>query len=288
MKKDDELTESNSLIPSSGQALARRSGALVVRGIRDLEATERAYAEAESERGAEYEVAEKFADAAIHYRNAAELGHAGAQFRLAEMYKGGKGVEQSLQEAQIWFGRIREAAERGESEAQFSLALMFSGGLGVEQDDAEAAKWMRRAAEQGDAYAAVHLAICYDSGLGVSEDHEEGERWLLKAVARGNPLACYFLGLNCLEAEDFVRAYMWFELGAIKGGVEPGKLLCKMWRYPDDGKEQCKMWRYFIEGRLSASQIAEAERLAREWEATVDKAQSRSSTDGTPIQADWA
>jgi len=259
MKKDNEPTESNSLVPTSGQALARRSG----------ESTERAYAEAELQRGIECEKAERFADAAAHYRNAAELGHAGAQLFLARMYRMGRGIEQN--EAETWLRRIREAAEQGESEAQFSLALTFSEGLGVGQDQAEATKWLRRAEEQGDSYAAVYLSLCYHSGLGVPEDHEEEKRWLLKAVARGNPLACFFLGLNCLHEEDLVGAYMWFELGAIKGGAEPGQELCKIWRYPDDGKEQCKLYRWFIEGRLSASQIAEAKRLAREREAAVDK-----------------
>ncbi|MGA9980697.1 MAG: tetratricopeptide repeat protein, partial [Candidatus Sulfotelmatobacter sp.] len=225
MKKDDEPTESDSLVPTSGQALARRSGALVVRGIRDLEATDRAYAEAELERGVECEVAEKFADATVHYRNAAELRHAQAQFYLAGMYQEGRGIEQNLQEAQVWFGRIREAAERGESEAQVSFASMFHHGLGVVQDYVEAAKWTRRAAEQGDANAAVSLALCYHHGRGVPEDHEEEERWLLKAAAKGSAHACYFLGSSymdttrqtvCHHEQDLIKAYMWFKIGATK------------------------------------------------------------------------
>jgi TPR repeat protein len=269
MNKDDEPTESNSLVRTSGQALAKRSSALVVRGIRDLEATDRAYAEAEFESGVECEGAEKFADAAAHYRNAAELQHAQAQFFLAGMYQEGRGVEQNVQEAQVWFGRIREAAERGESEAQVSFALMFHHGLGVGQDYAEAAKWHRRAAEQGDANAAVSVALDYHNGRGVPEDHEEEERWLLKAAAKGNANACYFLGSSymgttrrtvCHHEEDVMKAYMWFKLGATK---------------EDGRKEQgtCEVLCVFLlrQGQLSASQIVEAERLAREWEAAVDK-----------------
>src|ERR1035441_6273219 len=40
MSDKDESAESNYLVPSSGQALARRSDALVTRGIRDLEKAE--------------------------------------------------------------------------------------------------------------------------------------------------------------------------------------------------------------------------------------------------------
>lgn len=40
MGKEQESTASNYLVPSAGNALARRSDALVVRGLRDLEAVE--------------------------------------------------------------------------------------------------------------------------------------------------------------------------------------------------------------------------------------------------------
>jgi TPR repeat protein len=284
MKNDDQLTDSNSLIPTSGQALARRSDALVIRGIRDLEATERVYAEAEFEKGVECEGAENFADAAIHYRIAAELRHARAQFFLAGMYQEGRGIEQNVQEAETWFRRIREAAEQGEGEAQMSLALMFHHGLGAVQDYAEAAKWWRRAAEQGDASAEVSLALCYHHGRGVPEDHKEEEHWLLKAAAKGKANACFYLGHSymdttrrtaCHHEEDLVKAYMWLKVGAMREDVEKEPKTCKA---------LCVF--LLRQGQLSSAQIAEAERLAREWEAAVDKPTPHSSIDGTPRRSD--
>ena len=262
----------------------------MVRGIRDLEATQRAYAEAEVKKGFECESAKKFADAVVHYRNAAEFGHFGAHFRLGEMYQAGRGVPQSSQEASVWLARIREAAERGDKEAQVKFGFMYCVGVGVTRDYAEAVSWWRRADEQGDAEAAAHLSSAYHWGHGVPEDHEEEERWSLRAAAQGNPWACYQLGIRhvgggkmgpaellpeappevhrvfanvqerdivCKHEEDLVKAYMWFKLGAMKEGL---------------GQGMCEIWCELIHGGLSASQIAEAERLAREWEAAVDKA----------------
>ena len=56
-------------------------------------------------------------------------------------------------------------AEQGVVNAQFRLAQMYYEGLGVEQDYKEAVKWYRLAAEQRNEGAEVNLAIMYDEGL---------------------------------------------------------------------------------------------------------------------------
>jgi len=53
-------------------------------------------------------------------------------------------------QAAAWF---RQAAEQGHAGAQFSLGLMYDNGWGVPEDDAEAAFWYRKAAEQGEVRA---------------------------------------------------------------------------------------------------------------------------------------
>ena len=80
------------------------------------------------------------------YRNAAEQGHAVAQYNLGCCYDNGTGVEQSDEEAAKWY---HEAAEQGHADAQFMLGLRYAHGEGVEQSTEEAAKWFRKAAEQG-------------------------------------------------------------------------------------------------------------------------------------------
>ena len=44
---------------------------------------------------------------------------------------------------------IRQAAEQGHADAQYNLGLMYDRGDGVPENDAEAVKWYRMAAEQG-------------------------------------------------------------------------------------------------------------------------------------------
>ena len=58
-------------------------------------------------------------------------------------------------------------AEQGVVNAQFRLAQMYYEGLGVEQDYKEAVKWFRLVAEQGDAEAQRSLGEMYDEGQGV-------------------------------------------------------------------------------------------------------------------------
>jgi TPR repeat protein len=270
MGKEQESTAGNDLVQSSGQALARRSDALVVRGIRDIAVAERLPAMAEFERGLECAVrawgnerraersaaAESLAQAVVHYRKASELGHAQAQYNLGEMYLTGRGVKQNPQEAARWFAIIREAAERGDGEAQASFALMYSNGLGVEHDDTKAAHWWRRAAEQRVARAESCLAGSYHAGSGVPEDHEEEEHWFRKASAHGDANAAMELGLmhtdvrKCVPSKkDLAKAYMWFRVAAFLGSPRGQRGCGKV------GKE------------LSPSQIAEAEQLAKEWYA---------------------
>jgi uncharacterized protein len=256
MDNEQESTPGNDLVLSSGQALARRSDALVIRGVCELEAAERLRAMAEFERGLVCAVAKSLAQAAVHYRKAAELGHAQAQFNLAEMYLIGSGVNHNPEEAAQWFARIRESAERGDGEAQASFALMYSDGLGVETDDAKAVHWWRRAAEQRVVRAECCLAGLYHAGCGVPQDHEEEDRWFRRASAHGDADAAMELGLiyygvrKCGPSKkDLVKAYMWFRVAAFLESPRGQRGCDKV------GKE------------LSPSRIAEAEQLAKEWYA---------------------
>ena len=64
-------------------------------------------------------------DAARLYRQSAELGYAGAQNNLGDLYETGQGVPQSGKAAIYWYTR---AAERGEPTAYLSLASLLSEG----------------------------------------------------------------------------------------------------------------------------------------------------------------
>ena len=68
---------------------------------------------------------------------------------------------------------------------------------------------------------------------------------------QGRPDALYNLGLAYSTGQgvevDYVTAHKWFNLAAIKGS------------------ELAKSWRAQISSEMNTSQIAEAQRLAREW-----------------------
>lgn len=68
---------------------------------------------------------------------------------------------------------------------------------------------------------------------------------------QGRADALYNLGLAYSTGQgvgvDFVAAHKWFNLAAMRG------------------VEEAKRWRAQISGEMNGSQIAEAQRLAREW-----------------------
>ena len=71
-------------------------------------------------------------------------------YEKGEQYYYGKDVAQSFKDAVKWY---REAAEMGHPDAQFKLGACYEKEKGVAKNLAEAVKWYRKAAKQGDEYA---------------------------------------------------------------------------------------------------------------------------------------
>jgi TPR repeat protein len=145
--------------------------------------------------------------------------------------------------------------EQGVAYAQDRLALMYRQGRGgLPQDYAEAAKWVRKSAEQGDAIAQAYLGTLYLQGVGVAHDYAEAANWLRKAANQGDAPAQWWLG-GMYEAgwgvpQDYVVAHMWFNLLAAQG----------------DFKSASK--RDELAAKMTPDQLAEVQRLAREWKPT--------------------
>lgn len=202
-------------------------------------------------------VPQDHAEAAKWYRQAAEQGHAEAQNSLGEMYDQGQGVPQDHAEAAKWY---RLAAEQGHAEAQNSIAAKYDQGQGVTQDRAEAAKWYRKAAEQGQAVAQNRLGEMYDQGQGVKRSKVEAVKWYRKAAEQGHAKAAYKLGLWHMRSarhgasKDRVQAFMWLRAAASRLGPEDRNL-----------QDHALKLRNEIEAKMTAQEIAEAERLASEW-----------------------
>ena len=138
------------------------------------------------------------------------------------------------------------------------LAGMYFAGKGVPQNDAEAVKWYRLAAEQGDARAQFNLGVKYAKGEGVPQDDTEAVKWFRLAAQQGDARAQNNLGRMYVRGEgvpqDYVQAHMWFNLAAS--------------RYPASEAEKhddAVHHRDIIAAKMTPAQIAEAQRLAREW-----------------------
>ena len=183
----------------------------------------------------------------------AESGDSKAQFRLGVMYDNGEGVAQDYGEALKWY---RKAAEQGNTTAQFNLGLMYARGEGTLQDDKEAVKWYRKAAEQGNATAQFNLGVMYTNGEGVPQDYKEAVKWYRRAAEQGYASAQLNLGVMYANGEgvvqDYVTAHVWYNLAGIHGD------------------EKAREYRDRIAEKMTPSQIAEAQRRAREWKSKSD------------------
>jgi hypothetical protein len=154
---------------------------------------------------------------------------------------------------------LRPLAEQGDAGAQLHLGIMYAGVPGIPQDYAEAVKWYRLAAEQGDASAQYTLGIMYALGEGVPQDYAEVVKWYRLAAEQGDAFAQLELGIMYADgegvAQDYVLSDMWFSLAAAH---LPADVI-------DVIEETAATQRYIIEKRMTPAQVAEAQRLAREW-----------------------
>ena len=187
-------------------------------------------------------------------RPLADQGLAKEQERLGALYYGGHGVPQDYTEAVKWF---RPAAEQGDANALYALGLMYHNGQGVPQDYTEAVKWFRLAVLWGRANAQYNLGFMYANGQGVPQDYTEAVKWFRLAAERGDANAQYVLGLMYESghgvSQDYILTHMWFDLSATQGT-----------KIAVTGRDR-------IERQMAPAQIAEAQKLAREWKAKPEE-----------------
>jgi len=109
-------------------------------------------------------------------------------------------------------------------------------------------------ANQGNAIAQNILGRLYVTGEVVAQDYTEAVKWFRLAAEQGHRGAMKTLSFLYWGGEgvarDYVEAYMWYSLAATLGN------------------EATRDARDVIAGAMSPAQIAEAERLAREWLAS--------------------
>jgi hypothetical protein len=185
---------------------------------------------------------------AKQYLKAAEQGNAKAQNSLGDCYQTGKGVPWDLAEGARWY---RKSAEQGNIDGQSSLGACYEFGLGVIVDGTEAAKWYRKSAEQGNTIAQRYLGLLYTSGTPLPKNFAEAVKWFRMAAEQGDVFAQMGLG-RCYEQGEGVErniteAYKWMSLSAAQGDMlAPSGVLR-------------------VQTQMTAEQIAEAQRLIREF-----------------------
>jgi TonB family protein len=158
--------------------------------------------------GAIYEVADAMwhgrgmpmdkSKALSYYMSAAQLGHAKSQYEIGAAYSNGIGVVRDEPKAMPW---LIKAAEQGNSYAQVALADLLAKGVDGAPDHQAAANWYRKAAEGGDDLGQRRLAQCYLTGKGVDKDAAQAVFWLRKAAEQRQPKAEAILAVLYLRGE---------------------------------------------------------------------------------------
>src|SRR3990170_2456211 len=149
----------------------------------------------------------------------------------------------------------------------FHISMAASGFGGQFEDDtaayergdyATAFRLMKPLAGKGDAKAQHNLGVMYDKGQGVPQNYTEAVKWYRRAAEQGLPEAQFNLGSMYYNGQgvpqDYILAHMWLNLAAS--------------RYPASVKKDLNdavNYRGIVDSLMTPAQIAEAERLAREW-----------------------
>jgi TPR repeat protein len=146
----------------------------------------------------------------------------------------------------------RPLAEKGDANAQYNLiGVLYHNGHGMPHDYGLARHWWEQDAAQGNAMAQVNLGTLYLEGMGVSEDYQMALFWFCLAANQEDALAQAKLGVMYQRGngvpQDFVQAHMWFNLSET------------------NGEKIAAEFRDALTKQMTPSQIAEAQRLVREW-----------------------
>ena len=144
---------------------------------------------------------------------------------------------------------LLKRARTGNRNSQYKLACSYD--FDLPKDRRRAAYWYRKVAEQGHAEAQFRLGFAYRHGFHIPQDDAEAVKWFRKAAEQGVAKAQVMLGLMYAMGQgvpqDYVQAHMWSTLAAAQGSQGAAKIRDK----PAE--------------RMTREQIAEAQRLAREW-----------------------
>lgn len=184
-----------------------------------------------------------------------------AQERLGSLYERGKGTAQDPAAAAKWYAK---AAGQGDVLAQAHLGRLYRLGSGVPRDAAAAAKWSIKAATQGNALAQANLGHMALAGFGLPADPAAAAGWFKKAADQGDAEAMLALAMLAEAGKgvpkDVVQAYKWYTLASVDDG-----------EYEDELFARAKQGRDALAARMTAAQIAQADKLAADWKPSAKR-----------------
>jgi len=130
-------------------------------------------------------------------------------------------------------------------------------------DYATALKEWQSLADRGDPEAAFRLGAMYERGVGVSAEPSQAVKWYQRAADQGHAKAQFALGRLYADGrgilQDYVEAHKWLNLASSKGDQQAAKLRDK------------------IAVQMTPAQVAEAQRLAKEWKPASSQPPSTSN-----------
>jgi TPR repeat protein len=146
---------------------------------------------------------------------------------------------------------LRKSAEKGDASAQFRLGQLYDEGTGVPKDYRQAMEWFEKAAKQGHVGAQINLGTLYLQGEGAPQSDQMALFWFRQAAEQGDALAFAKLGWMSAQGrgvlQDFIQAHKWYNLAAANGHGKAAE------------------YRDALAKQMTPAQIAEAQKLAREW-----------------------
>ncbi|MCH7831640.1 MAG: sel1 repeat family protein [Proteobacteria bacterium] len=123
-----------------------------------------------------------------------------------------------------------------------------------------------KGAKQGNPFEQFNLGLMYYKGRGTAQDYTKAVNWWRRAAEQGFTEALNNLGMSYGNGDgveqDYVQAHKWFDLAAS--------------RHPPGRKRRnSERDRDFLAKKMTAAQIAEAQRLAGEWMAAFDNRENK-------------
>jgi uncharacterized protein len=160
----------------------------------------------------------------------------------------------------------RVKGEQGDTTAYYELGSRYERGKGVLQNYQKAFKWYRKTAlfsKVPDPISTFQVGRMFISGRGVSQDLQTGFEWVKASADVGYLDAQLLLGLMYGSGkgtlQNYVMSHMYFNLASISSiGTE-------------ERRKQATEMRDAITKQMTPSQIAEAQKIAENWEVNFQQ-----------------